>query len=267
MKNRLIQSKGIILSKKKQNEFDDFLTIYSPSLGKINAVSKGSRKITSHFCGHLEPLNICQFAVYKSEYRFTITQAVVEKNFKNIRKNLKTSMLAMLVLEIFQKSTSIEENIEGETLFSLLEKTLDTLSNSQFPLLAIEKFKLELLRNVGALPDITSCSICQKRWKLENTISLTEENHLLCEVCKEAPLLSRKIDFNIIKLMHFLLTENLEKQKLVLSLPEEKKLQSFTNIFLYNYLNKEIFAEKIIDQIAELSNLHYQFSSQPSSSL
>jgi DNA repair protein RecO len=230
-------------------------------LGKFNAVSKGSRKITSHFCGHLETLNICQFELYKSQYRLTITQAAVEKNFKNIRENFKISVFALLLLEIIQKTTFIEENIEGGELFLMLERALESLPTSQFPFLTVERFKLQLLQNLGALPEITTCSRCQKRWEPKTIIHLTEDNHLTCKECSGNSHVShRTIDFNIIKLMHFLLTKDLENLKIMLSKNEKEKLQNFTNIFLYHYTDKEIFTDKIIDLVSEYSSFSPQFS-------
>ena len=248
---RHLHTKGIILRKMKQDEHDELITLYSPEFGKINALAKGGRKITSHFCGHLETLNICQFELYKSSYRFTITQAVISKSFKNIRNSFRSTMDALMALEIFQKTTSNEESFGGEKLFQLLEKTLEQLERSQASLLIIESFKLRLMQNLGVLPDITVCSVCEKRWDQHDLISLSEDNHLICHRCQPQFSLPHKqrIDFKIIKLINFLLENDVLKSKLILNKEDTEKLTFFTNIFLYNYVNKEIYSQKIIDQI------------------
>lgn len=244
---RQFQTRGIILRKKKTGEQDDYVTLYSPELGKIDAIAKSSRKITSHFCGHLETLNICKFQLYKSQYRYTITQANTEQNFKKIRENLKISMSAMLALEIFEKCTFTEENLEAQAIFTLLENTLESLAVTTSPLLMLEKFKLILLQKMGALPDITVCTECDKRWDNEKEIYLNDDHHLLCKHCKKNPQMTyREIDFNTIKLINFLLKGKTETINIVLSKNEKERLQKFTDIFLYDYTNKEIFSNRII---------------------
>jgi DNA repair protein RecO (recombination protein O) len=243
---RSVQTRGIILNKRKQGEADDLIILYSPDLGKIRALSKGSRKILSSFCGHLDTLNICQFQLYKTAYRYTITQAVTQNSFKQIRQNFEISVLAALILEIFQKSVSFEEEEQSQELFNLLENSLHLLLKVNNPSLALESFKLNFLELLGILPNMTNCSFCRQFWNESQKIAFNKDGNLICQNCQKPNEFLKNIDLKIIKLIHFLLKGGLERQKLKISKEEQNELQSFINIFLYPYLGSEIHGQKIL---------------------
>src|SRR3989344_9634613 len=46
---------GIVLDREPRNELDEAITIYTKNLGKVQAFTKSSRKITSKLSGHLTP--------------------------------------------------------------------------------------------------------------------------------------------------------------------------------------------------------------------
>jgi len=47
-------TKAVILGREPKGEFDEVLTLYSKDFGKISALAKGVRKITSKLYGHLQ---------------------------------------------------------------------------------------------------------------------------------------------------------------------------------------------------------------------
>ncbi len=55
-KPRNYQTEAIIIKKTKLGEADRILTLYTPRLGKIQAVARGVRRPRSKLAGHLELL-------------------------------------------------------------------------------------------------------------------------------------------------------------------------------------------------------------------
>lgn len=240
---------GMVLKKQNYGEYDQFITIFSPTLGKIEAVAKGARKIDSPFTGHLELLNICTFELYKKTQNFTIIQCQNQKTFKALRNDFNRTILALLLLEIFQKSTPEEGN--GEALFELLETTLNQLEKSQKSFIVIETFKIKLMQLLGILPDISRCSHCSKKWEKISHICIDEDGNLYCKNCQREGGSKESISFNIMKLIHFLTKAEFQGIEKIRLLGEEKKLlQKITNVFLQKYINREIFSEKILTQIS-----------------
>lgn len=240
---------GIILRKRPRGENDQFVTLYSPVLGKVDAVAKGARKIDSSFTGHLEPLNICRFQLYRSARGFTITQCQARQTFRVLRDNLEKSLLATMILEIFQKSAYTDEH--GQELFALLDSTLNHLGASRKHLIVIESFKIKLLQLLGAMPDMTRCSFCQKKWTASSEILLDSEGHFTCAKCSIHGKEHFRAPFPIIKLLNFLGGEDLKQiEKITLREEEKNTLKKISSLFLQHYLNSQICSERILAQIA-----------------
>ena len=237
--------RAIILKKRPWREADYRVTLYTETNGKIEAIAKGARNITSSFSGHLETLNIGFFQIYESPQRLTILQCQTEKNFKNIRKNLQSSLLSLTFVEILEKSTSKDE---GKTIFNLIEKTLEELDKSEASLLIMESFKLKLMALLGVLPEVTRCSLCHTQWQRETTVWLHKEGYMSCQNCKqELRGETFAIEFKFIKLLHFLLHQDIGKKRLILSPIEQNQLTNISHLFLSNYLNQEIIGEKLLN--------------------
>jgi DNA repair protein RecO (recombination protein O) len=52
-------AEGVVLRHMDYGEADRLITVYTSQSGKIRALVKGARKITSRKAGHLEPFTTC----------------------------------------------------------------------------------------------------------------------------------------------------------------------------------------------------------------
>lgn len=267
---RNIHTLGIILKKHPVGENDMLVTLHSPELGKIQASARGARKITSSFGGHLESLNLCRFQLYKSPSRYTITQCQIAENFKNIRQDYERMVVAGLMAEIFHKSTHGGEH--SQELFNLLRESLHKLCDSDHHFFTVESFKLNLLRNMGALPNLENCASCHTRWRDNHEILLETGGHLRCRDCHQttgrgAHLLGpdssapdgkhlssmhshAPIDFGIIKLIRYLtLPSNEQNKNISCTLQQKKQLKHITRLFLEHFLDREIMTERLLPEL------------------
>lgn len=245
---RQINTHGLVLKKYPFGEQDFFVTIYSPLLGRFDALAKGARKIDSKFTGHLETLNICNIQLYKSSSKYIITQCQISQSFRPIRDNLELSMLSLLLIEIFYNLAHAHEN--GNELFDLIEKSLTQLSKNNKNALAIETFKIKILKLSGALPDISNCSQCHHKWSATDTILIDPNGHIFCHMCGKPWKIQSAISFNIMKLINFIAIAPHEKiEQLKLQTQDLNQLKKITDSFLHTYINKEINCEKITRQI------------------
>lgn len=248
---RNIHTLGIILKKHPVGENDMIVTLHSPDLGKIQAGARGARKITSSFGGHLESLNLCRFQLYKTPARYTIVQCQIAENFKNIRQDYERMMVAGLMAEIFHKSTHGGEH--SQELFGLLKESLHKLCDSDHHFFTVESFKLNLLRNMGALPDLEICASCRTRWQADHSIWLETGGHLKCRDCnpKTEATSSKPIEFGIIKLIRYLtLPSNEQNKNISCTSGQKKQLKQITRLFLEHFLDREIMSEKLLPELS-----------------
>lgn len=242
---RYLLTQAIIIKKQASGENDWYLTLFSPELGKIQALSRSSRKILSQKGSCLDTLNLCTFQLYKKNDRYWVTDCKTENTFQNIKNNLEKSLLAFTILELLIRT--VQEDEDNHQLFELTGRALDSLSQEKNDLF-IEEFKVKLLKLAGSWPDISLCDGCQKKWGAkENPILSDHEGHLFCGSCQQLnPSATQEISFNIIKLANYLSMKTTMSPKLKITSQELFQLKKITSRFLEKYLHYELHSEKIM---------------------
>ncbi len=246
---RNLSTEGIILKKNDFGEHDRFVTFYSPTLGKTEAIAKHSRKLESPMMGHLEMFNICRFQLYKGNNSYMITQCQTVQTFRPLRDDFTKTLTAILMTEIFHKTTCGEE--QSETLYRLVKKSLEHLCLTGNDFLCLESFKIKLLKTLGVLPEISRCSSCSHRWQEKDDILIDEDSHITCKDCRREKTCYRIIPYNIMKLINHLATTELHQLAgLKLNNDEAKTLKRFSDLFLGHFTGKEMVSEKIMFECA-----------------
>lgn len=241
---RYLLTKAIILKKQTSGENDWYLTLFSPELGKIQALSRSSRKILSQKGSRLDTLNLCIFQLYKKNDRYWVTDCQMENSFGNIKNDLEKSLLAFTVLELLLRT--IQEEEENRQLFDLTIRALENLALEKTDLF-LEEFKVKLLKLAGSWPDLSLCETCQKKWTPDDTILSDHEGRLFCSTCQQLhPTATQEVTFNIIKLANYLSLQEKLPQKLKISQQDLFQLKKITALFLGKYLHHELHSEKVM---------------------
>jgi len=142
----IYKTEGIILKRKNFGEADKILTIFTKHYGKIKAIAKGIRKITSKKAGTLELFNHCKLVLVKGKDLDIITESQVINNFSSWRGNLNKVGIAWYFCELVDKLTA-EEQVNKD-IFEILKNYLENIdqkNNSQF----IRSFEEHLLNKLG----------------------------------------------------------------------------------------------------------------------
>ena len=79
---RVYRCEAVVLRQRRLGEADRILTLYTPQLGKLDAVAKGVRKQTSRKAGHLEPFTLTALLVAGGRNLDIITQAETVESFQ-----------------------------------------------------------------------------------------------------------------------------------------------------------------------------------------
>jgi DNA repair protein RecO (recombination protein O) len=148
---------GIILASDYYKDRDRILTVYTRDMGKIRAISRGSRSITSKLAPHLKPLDWVNMMLFDGKALITVTRASEIKSFSNLKNNFDSSLVALYAAELVNNATL--ERLPDEKIFSLLLDLLGYLdardikinispSNEEIVL----AFKLRLLDALGLCP-------------------------------------------------------------------------------------------------------------------
>ncbi len=94
---RVYQTEAIIIKRTKLGEADRILTLYTPQLGKLKAVAKGTRRPQSKLGGHVELLTHSRLMLARGRNLDIITQAQTINNFLPIKDNLERISFALYI--------------------------------------------------------------------------------------------------------------------------------------------------------------------------
>ena len=154
------KTEGVILKRLNYGEADRILTIYTKNHGKIRAMAKGVRKITSRKGGNVELFNHCILFLAEGRNLDILTEAQVAHSFSRVSDDLEKTAAAFYLVELVDQLTP--DGQVNRQVFDLLVGALGELSAKDLPagkaglksLSAItEIFEIELLKILGFWSD------------------------------------------------------------------------------------------------------------------
>ena len=155
---------GIILQSTPFREYDKLVSIYTHEYGKIVALARGTLKIKSKLCGHIEPLVHSSFMIAKGRTFDIVAQSSAEQVFPGIRRNFLKTITANIALEAVNACT--QEGLEDGMIFDHLRAFLAVLEHTDFienglALETASAFLFRLLKLLGHGPEIQKCAQCK----------------------------------------------------------------------------------------------------------
>ncbi|KKT34380.1 MAG: repair protein RecO protein [Parcubacteria group bacterium GW2011_GWA2_44_12] len=178
---------AIVLKNSQFREYDKLVTIYTHSYGKITALARGTLKIKSKLCGHLEPFVCSSLMIAKGRTFDIVAQSSAENVFPAIRRNFLKTITANVALEAVNACT--HEGLEDELIFHHLRSFLVALERAKLTEKVIARqmasmFLYKLLKLLGHEPSIEKCAQC-KCLVSAHLLSAFDFAHssLLCHKC------------------------------------------------------------------------------------
>lgn len=144
---RTFKTEGIILKRVNCGEADRILTIYTKHYGKIRAVAKGVRKLTSRKAGSLELFNHSILFLNKGKNLDILTEGQTIDSFREWKENLIKVGIAYYFCELVDKLTPEEQ--ESRQVFKLLKDYLKKIGNALNLGVLVRSFEEQLLKELG----------------------------------------------------------------------------------------------------------------------
>lgn len=171
-------SKGlaIVIKSTKIRERDRLLTLFSPSLGIVNAVSYGARKSIK---GIKAPLYTeGTFSLEKGRGGMTLKDIDVISTHDALLEDLDSAQSAMLFSDLILTARSSEPE-----LYALYTAALDALESESFEKVTVE-FLVHFLSLEGISGDYTTCPICGKDYDKAEILGFSSSEGVpVCQDC------------------------------------------------------------------------------------
>ncbi len=199
---RTYQTEAIIIKKTKLGEADRILTLYTPDLGKIQAVAKGVRRPKSKLAGHLELLTHSLVSLARGRNLDTIIGSQTIDSFLPLKSDLHLTAYALYATELVNQFTA--DHMENHPLFRLLLETMRELCQAANSDLLLRYFEMHLLNEVGYRPQLYQCVIChQPLQPVINSFSASAGG-VLCPNCRFSEPFTYPLSVNAQKILRLL---------------------------------------------------------------
>ena len=207
---RTYNTEGIVLRRGDYRENDRLFTILTPTHGKIDVISKGTKKILSKLNPHLEPLSEVKIMVALGKGFDKLANATMLNDQSQIRnsEDIVIRTLSHYLLEITDRLVvgSMIESTIYENLNKVLSHWRDKVEIGQAPgyyYFLANIYGLSLLDSLGYRPQLLRCTECHQGILFPKSTFVFMKGGLVCENCKEITIIHQHFEVSdtVIKMM------------------------------------------------------------------
>jgi len=249
-KPRNYQTEAIIIKKTKLGEADRILALYTPHLGKIQAVAKGVRRPRSKMAGHLELLTHSLISLARGRNLDTVTGSQTIDSFLPLKSDLELAAQALYAAELVDQFTA--DNVENRPLFQLLLETMHNLCQGSKNELTLRYFELHLLNAVGYRPQLQHCVSC--RSPLEPVVNSFSPSAggVVCPNCSQSQTLTYPLSVNALKVLRFFQNNDYETSSRLKMDPElSQEIEAVMRDYIKYLLEREVKSAAWRDSLRE----------------
>jgi DNA repair protein RecO (recombination protein O) len=250
MAPRNYQTKAIIIRKTKLGEADRILTLYTPDLGKIQAVAKGVRRPRSKMAGHLELMTCSQISLARGRNLDTITGAQTIESFLPLKTDLVLASYGFYVIELVNQFTPDQSG--DEDIYNLLFEALINLQNSDNRELLMRNFELKLLELSGYRPQLHDCVACHQPLAPVINYFNAGIGGMLCPQCAPKYIFSLEVSVNALKVLRFIQDNTYNAvSRLKINPGIEQEIEVITHHYLRYLLEREVKSASWLDTVRD----------------
>lgn len=175
---------AIVLRYANYRENDRMLTLFSPTRGRMEVLSRGCRRPRSALLNASEVFALGDFELYGRDGRATLVSASLIETFYPLRADFDRLSCGVYLLNLTE--AAVQPGVADQELFMLLLHTLSRLTFSAQewkPLLS--GFLLHYAACEGFKPRLNHCACCGKKLAgEEQTYFSHQDGGLVCHDCR-----------------------------------------------------------------------------------
>ena len=154
-----LTTQGLVLREVNYKESDKILTVLTQDMGKLTISARGSRKKGGGISAAAQMLVWSEMTLYEYRQRWSLKEAVTNREFRGVREDLESYALACYFAEIIDQLAP--EQLPVPELLALILNALYALENLDRPPVLIKAaFELRAMCLSGYEPDLRGCAVC-----------------------------------------------------------------------------------------------------------
>lgn len=172
---------GVVLRRGYVGEYDKWVSLLSPDLGKLRLRVRGGRKPKSKMGMLTEPLCQIKARVIEGRAQKLLVQPQLVRSFVSIRHDLERLTMALALGETLDRWLP-EEHAEPE-VYAVFIDALETLESGELPAAVAAQAVWRWLAVLGYEPDLSRCARCGVMDGADGGDSVIVGGQLLCARC------------------------------------------------------------------------------------
>lgn len=246
---RSFRLEAVVLRYFDLGEADRIVVLFTPQQGKLRAVAKGVRKITSRKAGHLEPFTRLSLQLAEGRDLPLITQAETLDAYLPLRSDLQKLTQASYVIELIDRFLP-EDHLPQPELYRLLVQTLERITAIADPWAALRYFDLRLLDGLGFRPRLFECVICQEALQPQDQFFSFLLGGVVCPRCGQSVSNLSPISLTTLKyLRHFQRSSWQEVANLHPSPAARREVEALLQGYWTSLLERELNTSRVRRQM------------------
>lgn len=154
-----ITTNAIVVRRADYRENDRMITLFSPTLGRIDALCRGCRRQKSPLMAASELFCSGEYVLYQSREHVTVVSCTVGEMYYALRSDYEKISHGMYCLELC--AAAIQPNQENERLFLLLLRSLAHLCYGDAQARRVTAvFVMGMMSLLGFRPQVGRCAKC-----------------------------------------------------------------------------------------------------------
>lgn len=245
---RTYRCEAITLKTAPLAEADLLVTLFTRERGKLRAVARGARRVSSKLMGHLEPLTQVRLSLAQGRNLDYINQAQVIDGFAELKQDLNATTKGLYIAELVDGFGS--EASPNPPLYQAAEEVLKSIGlnhDSDWPL---RYFEMQLLSLSGLMPELYRCVECRKTLSPDKHRFSPALGGAVCTDCRPAEAQVMPLSLRCLKVLRLLHRGPLSR---VLGLKADPalayELKSVLGATVGYWLDKEIRSTSFLEQL------------------
>lgn len=245
---RTYQTEAIIIKKTRLGEADRILTLYTPEMGKIQAVAKGVRRPRSKLAGHLELLTHSLVSLAHGRNLDTVIGSQTIDSFLPLKSDLRLTSYALYTTELINHFTV--EHSENVPLFRSLLEAMQQLCRATDNELVLRYFEMSLLNEVGYRPQLQQCVACRQPLRPVTNSFCPASGGMLCPDCCQVQSLIYPLSVNALKVLRLLQDSDYATvSRLKMNQELSRELEAVIRNYLRYLLEREVKSAAWLDSL------------------
>ena len=155
----LIVTPALVIRRADYSDYDRMVTLFSPDIGRIDAIARGCRRPKSPLVNAVEPFTSGDFQFYERRDRYTLEQCQISEDYYALRTDYDKLRHGVYWLKLLD--TAILPDTPARTLFITTLRALAHLNWGELPPeLVTMAFEMHFMAQNGFAPRMDVCQRC-----------------------------------------------------------------------------------------------------------